>query len=412
MTTEVNSNVYDYIVVGSGPVAAGFLCGVSPEKKCLIISNSLTQNINKKINKKIHPKIYTEKGSIINPVYSNMGPTTALGGLSNAWGGVLPLLTEDNLKSRFGNHRAEGILKGYERLLKKYSSYYRLFLYRENNQFERVYETQIIPVRNGETYLLCGNETFAWESSGISIFPIIEDEIQNKKFDFSCETVAKFGKLSNKINVITNKNSYFTKKLILCSGLIGNKFILNGSLPIDEQDLRMLDHSPVISIGINIISVDFEDKATPIVRVKRCASELISVYSMAKLSRNFIKKMGLTGMVASYMPDFLKRRIVMVQYWNKDTVLSKRNDRLQISFKILRRIFKAGVIPLLVKHTPFGEGYHYVNACSDTEKILKKLEKDGVYVLGGLSFSEMFVENPTITYAADAYYCAMRTLGD
>lgn len=408
--------LYDEIIVGSGPCAYSYLLGKTDRSADLKIKIISTESICSKENLS-HPKLYSGNKKIIdNRNKSDFGPTANLGGLSHAWGGVLvsPIGEYKN------GHSLDKINGAVSKLLADISENFIIYCKRSVGWVE--YNDVISKYDPPELFIICSRGEFGWENGKTNIFPLIEKIIKNYQIKLDIAEVINFtyNEKDEAWGVVRRDGEInYCKKLILAAGALGNLELLNKYL---NKKISTYDHVPykIYAIKLPFSEVkNFSRKSTPVDDVKVLEKKVYSFYSIDSLSSDFIFKiMGINNSILRKIP-FPFGFFEFIQCWTVNTYMDLNSKRLPSRsifqykldmFKAFLGVVKYGFIPLYIKATKVGEGFHYAGIKGDSnteEEVFKEcihmLKKMNMTILGGISFESIRPEHPTFSFMVDSY---------
>lgn len=402
--------IFDKILVGSGPSALGYLLALKRDhtEKCMIISSEAMCAR----KHSTHIKLNLGDVSIIDPL---SGITHNLGGLSSAWGGLLPVLSSEDFKMISGFCDNELVYAAYKKILAEMSNYFNLYKL-DGHILKKVASLNEITTNHTETYVISSKEPYGWESFGMSVFRMIEDKAKELNWDLNIGEVKSINREGGYWILNLGYKKIFTRELILSCGAIGNLSLLSQlDGGFKKYKSYLVDHTPIkiyaLKIGCLSSLTPLLDNSTPVVNIVRNKNFICSMYSISKLSLSFIRKLGLPGIFFCLIPNFIRNRIYFMQIWDEFThgfiVNSNKKTRTRNSYLI--KAIKLGFLPIWTSKTPAGEGFHYT--LSDFNSFNHELIKyRGLTILGGIGNSFYMKENPTLTFMVDSYLKANSTV--
>jgi hypothetical protein len=407
--------IFDKIIIGSGPSSLGYLLGINKvSKNNLLITNDAKKidNLNKS---KFHPKLYYKKKLLINPKSKVFGETNSKGGLSLAWGGGLSIPNlKDIRKYTKYNKKPNFLYNAYYKILENFYKYFKIYNLKNFNfdtiNLYQVKNKNFINFNSPNFYQISNNNKFAWSSFKFNLFPLIKTRCKKLLFEIKTDNVTSVKKSDNIWIVNCNNNFYYTKKIILAGGAISNRKLL---IDLDEKfkKINLCDYPPNKIFAVRFFNLN---KVNLIKNLSIAISGhfvrenlLYSVYSVDKLSYNFLKKNVFLGHIILALPKFIKKKLFFIQVWEKNNNISLFKPCAKLIkinyFRNLLNLIKFGFFPFFIKRTSNGEGFHYLTNTKQNiiNKILKKY--NNINVLGGFGNYFSFYEHPTLTFMADAY---------
>jgi hypothetical protein len=403
-------NIFNKIIVGSGPSAMGYLAGIDSIKgKNLLISNDSIY-VGKVNLKKIHPKLYRKNNAFINVSNKSIVESNNFGGLSSSWGGLLgvPSLQKIKKLSKYKKN-SDVLFNAYKSILIKLNEYFKLYKL-SNFNFNLIKKKSQINLKNPEVYLLCSHKKNGWENNGINIFPIIKDDCKRLAIQIKNDAISSV-LLSNNLWHLKSKNKdYFAREVVLAAGAITNRRLLM-NVRKEFSGISLSDHAPYKVYlfrffkqkKINLLV----DNATPVAACYIDKHYLFSFYSLNKFSTGFLLKFGFFGLILDGLPNAFKENLFLSQVWindHKKSLFSKKINKNDISYLQLIKFFlKNGFFPLIFSETKKGEGFHYMTDTNQHKANLLLSNLKGLKVLGGFCNQFDFKENPTLSFMADAY---------
>lgn len=400
---------YDEIVIGTGPSAMGYLVGMKDElsdgkKTTLLITRDvLTDKVVRH-----HPKLSSNNQCLVDSNNTSgfrlPGSTSAHGGLSNAWGGVLVELSEDVIKKSYKCDYKDA---------KKIRTYYSKIL----SEIKKDREVDEFSTGMGgeKVHVIKGSEDYGWETQGLSITPTIErlaNELgvgiqrglninsvtkTNKKFKWKLE-----GIINDEVVIC------YCNELVLAAGLVSNISLYHASKSIPD----ILDHLPYQIACFSFSKSITKSIQTPVVKISNDNQHIAVEYRINKLSRTFLVSLYGTMMGALFHHMSQIFPISMWQIWTESTNIevSNKNKKVEASgagwlnlFKILFRVLKLKGIPFGVIKTQEGEGFHYISPNFLSGEIRSIVDShELLLILGGAAMRDLPVHHPSLTFMAHA----------
>jgi hypothetical protein len=397
--------IYDEVLIGTGLCIYSYVLGISKRKsnkskKILCLSTDKISSI----NQNGHPKLFDKNYKIVDNYYNaRFGPTSSLGGLSLAWGGVLYKPSKNYLMGRdleLINSTAIEILKNLSLRFKIYTKKnlnWEIYNHKDSRELENF-------------YLVTSGSPYGWECSGLNIFPAIDELFNKLDIRLSVNKVIKI-KYDEKLeiwNIHTTDLIINSRKVILGAGGLGNLEIINNSF---HSNLSIKDHVPLQFFAFSIPFfqlINFSNKSTPICNVIYFNEDVASVYSLGDLSLNFRKKIISKWIAFKNIIPKMLGSIIFVQYWtnNSYAVIAKNKRNIKIYSNILSGAFnliKIGILPFYFKFTKSGEGFHYSAPFDINNGELYNNTCKNLIILGGFASSEIKPEHPTFSFMIDSY---------
>ena len=402
--------IYNNIIVGSGPIGSHVFKKL--KKNSLIITGKTERKIK---SRNIHPKIRLGLGrktsKITDLIYSKKNKfflysSAEVGGLSNYWGGQFFNYKKNeywpkNIFKNFFEYKRniEIIDKMYPVVKSKIIKQIKFKDLTINQLLPPIFKSKIV------------NETFLKKQAGKKIIYDRVDSFEKTK--------------NSTIKVITLNETYYCKKLILCSGPIGNALILLRSFK-NINYLRFKDDNPRMIFGLNlgkkkymsktsdnlmdfdiikkdkllaystIYNIDpyhFNSFLRPIVRIFRKILRIFFFYGQYWVSKEYnqikIKK--------------INKKLVLTG----ETINPEKNDSAII--KVLENI---GFKIFKIMRLKFAYGFHYhcleINFKGQIfsfQKFLKKMKlTNNVFCFDSSMIEKIGLKPPTKTYLATANY--------
>jgi hypothetical protein len=397
--------IYDEVLIGSGLCIYSYTLGLSKrgkkESKILCLStDKILSN-----TQSGHPKLFEMNYKIIENYDSKLyGPTSSLGGLSVAWGGVLYKPIKNYRMGRdleLINNTSIEILKNLSQQFKIYKKVNSNWIsFNDSNCYDLV-----------DFYLLTSGSPYGWENSGINIFPAIEALFNNleipllvkKVIQISYDQKLEFWEISTADSVIIK-----TKKIILGAGGLGNLEIISNSFKVD---ISIKDHVPhqFFAFSFPFLKLkSFCDKSTPIRNVIYFDDDVASIYSLRDISNEFRIKIIPKWIPFKFLISKILQNFIFIQYWSDQTCVNlAKNIKMNINFFYILccgfNLVKHGFFPFYYKCTNPGEGFHYsAPFCLDNGNPYINFNKN-LIILGGFFSTEIRPEHPTFSFMIDAY---------
>ncbi|MCK7594465.1 hypothetical protein [Pseudomarimonas salicorniae] len=379
------------LIIGSGPSAYGYLVG----KKCarrrcrslLITTTSTDARV-----PGLHPKL-TVRGQLIvepGPVSLHDGAqpvliTSAFGGLSNAWGGVLASLDRKELEEMYGPEGGR-IEQFYDPVIAELS-------------IDHVLGEYTFP-SEPKVHVIRGRDPSAWETGGLSVGPGVERLC--RELDTELWIPAKLLSLSAQgdgwmaqVEKDGDQVSIAAQRVVLAAGSPGNQRIFGGAAALsDHVPYQILQFAP------------FARKSDQLVgEISRQRGAIDVDYWVRHLSGDFLRKMA--GAPAPLLAWMAKRLpLVLTQSWTGRTkarrtgVQWKSGSALTSIADLMRtvvRLTARGRMPLACKKTPAGAGFHYGDPVASRAPPVP-----GLVVLGGSRVRNLPVAHPSLSFMAHA----------
>jgi hypothetical protein len=402
--------IYKNIIIGSGPI------GFHVFKKINNNSILITGETNNKISSsKIHPKVRVNLKNKTNKfsdlIYSKKNDfsiysSSEIGGLTNYWGGQFFNYTENENWPKKIFQKFSLYKKHLKLIDKTYPSLQSKTLVKKNNKN------------------LCVNSF----SPPLINYSIVKkkDLKKNNKNKLIHDRVIYFKKIKkNLIEVVTIKNKFYCKNLILCAGPIGNALILLRSIS-SIKSLKFNDDNPRLIFGLKWYS-----KKNLILKNRKLFDTEISEK----------KKTIIYGTIFSFNPkhfnSFFKPMINFVKnildkiffygiFWvngeyNQITISSK-NDKIKLSgnkinfikdkVDMISNLNNINLKVLKVWNLKYAYGFHYHNLQVNYKNkfislntFLNKMKlKKNVYCFDSSVINKIGNKPPTKTYLATANY--------
>lgn len=408
--------VYNNIIIGSGPI--GIHVFKKLKNNSLIISGVTKKKINSKnIHPKIKLKLKKDTKKIADLLYSKKNnfflyTSAEIGGLTNYWGGQF-----------FSYKKNENWPK---KIFNNFSTYQKNISI--INKMYPVIESKIIKQIKFNDFTI--NQLLP---------PIFKKKIVNEdelkkiaKDKLVNDRVVSFKKIKNNlIEIITENGIYICKKLILCSGPIGNAFILLRSFK-GINYLKFKDDNPRMIFGLNIGKKKYlnnkRDKLLDFDIIKN--NKLLAYTTVYNIDPNHFNKF--LRPIISFFRNILRIFFFYGQFWISDEYneikLIKSNSKLYLSAQtintkknhvnIIKKLNKIGFRIFKILKLKYAYGFHYhclkVNykgKLFSVDQFLKKLKlKDNVYCFDSSVIEKIALKPPTKTYLATANYLLNKKL--
>lgn len=402
--------IYNNIIVGAGPIG----CHVFNKLK----NNSIliSGETNKKVNSnKIHPKIKLELRSTTNKfadlLYSKKNKfsiysSSEVGGLTNYWG-------KQFFEYKNDEYWPKEIFKNYN-------------IYKRNiDIIDKLYpstKSKILKKTIKKNLRLN-------QLSPPIIYSSLINKTKFKKRDqkkIINDRIVSFTKIKkNLIKVITEKNIFYCKKLILCAGPIGNGFILLRSFN-QIRYLNFKDDNPRMIFGIklgtksNIINNNFKLMDFDIFKNKK----LINYSTIYGITPNHFNKFFRPFVI--FFEKILQKFFFYGQFWvsgeynvikinnyKKKISLSAANiNSNKYSINYIKNLNKIGLKILKILNLKYAYGFHYhclkVNyqgKLFTLNNFINKMKlKNDIYCFDSSIIDKIGLKPPTKTYLATANY--------
>ncbi len=402
--------VYNNIIVGSGPIGSHVFKRL--KKNSLIITGETGKTIS---SKNIHPKIRLEleknTKKITDLIYSKKNnfflySSAEVGGLANYWGGQF----FDYKKNEYWP----------KEIFKKFSIYEKTI--RIIDKMYPVDKSKII--KQIKSNKLTINQLLP---------PLFKNKIVNKsslkkeaKKNLIEDRVISFKKLKNNIvQVITEKKVFYCKKLILCTGPIGNSLILLRSFK-NINYLKFKDDNPRMIFGFNLGRKKYlhnkHDKVMDFDILK--SNKLLAystIYNIDPNHFNFFLKP-----IVNFFRDFIRMFFFYGQFWvsneyneikikkngsdfviSAETINPSKND-----VSIIKELGHIGFKVIKILKLKFAYGFHYhclkINHEGKIHSInnfVKKMKlNNNVFCLDSSVIEKIGLKPPTKTYLATAEF--------
>lgn len=402
--------VYNNIVVGSGPIGNHIFNKL--KNNTLIITGKTKNKIN---SKNIHPKIKLEleknTEKVADLIYSKrdnffLYSSAEIGGLTNYWGGQF-----------FSYKKNENWPK---EIFKNFSNYQKNI-----GIIDKIY-----PVPESKIIKQIKLNEFTINQLSP---PLFKKQIVNKqklkkeaKDKLVNDRVVSFKKIRNNlIEVITEKKTYVCKKLILCSGPIGNALILMRSFK-EINYLKFKDDNPRMIFGINFGKKKYlnnkNDKLMDFDIMQN--NKLLAYTTIYNIDPNHFNKFFRP--IVSFFRNFLRMFFFYGQFWVSDEYNEIKLTRSNLSFTltaqtinpkknditIIRKLSQIGFKVFKILKLKFAYGFHYhclkINykgKLFSFDQFTNKLKlKNNVYCFDSSVIEKIALKPPTKTYLATANY--------
>jgi hypothetical protein len=400
---------YEEIVIGTGPSAMGYLTGIKTElskseRSVLLITRD---TVNDK-GLRQHPKLCKNSHCIVDTKKTlglNVpGATSAHGGLSNAWGGVLVELSVSAIKKSYkcNNTDAEQIKNFYLEIVREIKKDIEVDELSFNTETEKI-------------FVIKGSKEYGWENEGLSIASTIDRlagelgiKIQSGLIINSVFKINKDFKWMLK-GVINNEVvTLYCNHLVLAAGVISNISLFHNK----ESFPHIMDHLPYQIAGLSFSSVIKNNTKTPIVKINKADQYIDVEYRINKLSKAFLTNFygARKGLFVYHLSHILP--ISMWQIWTESTniVISKKNTKGGVCkfswgniIKSCLRVVKSKALPLYIIKTKEGEGFHYISPDFISKGKGSSLDKDkSIVILGGAAMRDLPMHHPSLTFMAHA----------
>ena len=402
--------IYKNVIVGSGPIGCHVL------KKINDNSILITGETNNKIsNNKIHPKIRVNLKKKTNKftdlIYSKKNDfsiysSSEIGGLTNYWGGQFFNYAEnENWPKKI--FRKFSLYKKHLKLIDKtYPSLKSKTLIKKNNKN------------------LCVNSF----SPPLIKYPIVNRTNLKKiaKNKIIHDRVIFFKEIKkNLIEVVTNKNKFYCKNLILCAGPIGNAIILLRSIK-SIKCLKFNDDNPRLLLGLkwcaekNLISKNRKLFDTEILERKKSIIYGTVFSFNPKHFNSFFKP--IINFIKSIMDKIFFYGIFWVNDEYNEITITLKKDKIKLSgnkinfikdkVDMINNLNKINLKVLKVWDLKYAYGFHYHNLQVNYKKkfislntFLNKMKlKKNVHCFDSSVIDKIGNKPPTKTYLATANY--------
>lgn len=389
--------VYDEVIVGSGPSAYGYILGSDAAKNRLVVTTCKHDQPTAGAVAK-HAKISHEGKSLIEPFDNGSVflTTSAEGGLSNAWGGVLFSGGVDEYRRVYPNETSinEDV----------YSDVVDAIL-KDLGKFLNVRSLNL----DGycKAHILDSDQEFGWENGSLNIVTHLRELINSKHMHYLIATKLVHVDYDDKVYTLHLSNSngikiVKTKKIILGAGVTGNKMILSylNILTSDIVDHVPLQIAALTSAKQKLNMSNAPTLNTPVCGLHKKADTIFTVYDLDRISLKGMRKLfGLAGFIAKQL-SFLGVKIALIQCWNDSTYSNNTSSsKAGNILKIIRTITKQRVLPVFWKTTRAGQGFHYHATAVDNAHV----RNGNIVLLGGLSAASLPIYHPSLFYMIDAY---------
>lgn len=404
--TKTAKLFYREIVIGTGPSTMGYLTGIKTDlskknRNILLITRNAIND--KGISQ--HPKLCKDFKSIVDTKrtlgFDVPGATSAHGGLSNAWGGVLVELSADIIEKLYkcSITDADEIKNFYSKIIDEIKKD------KEVNEF-------VFNACSQKIYVINGCKEYGWENGGLSITSTIDrlaDELGIKiQSGLTIDSIFKIDqdfKWMLKGTINNKSTTLYCNHLVLSAGVISNiSFHYDkGTIP------SILDHTPHQIACLSFSSTKNKNNKTPVVNISADDQHIAVEYRIKKLSKAFLN--SFYGVRKGSLVYYLSRifPISLWQIWTESTniVISDQDSKTVTSnywwydvIKCCFKIIKLKVLPLYVIKTKKGEGFHYISP--DFIPEVKGLGDSSIVVLGGAAMKDIPVHHPSLTFMAHA----------
>ena len=402
--------IYNNIIVGAGPIG----CHVFNKLK----NNSIliSGETNKKVNsKKIHPKIKLELTSATNKFadlhYSKKNKfsiysSAEIGGLTNYWG-------KQFFEYRKDEYWPKEIFKNYNIYKKNIDIVDKMYLSTKSKILKKTIKKNL--------------------SLNQLSPPIIYSSLVNKtkftkkdKKKIINDRVLSFVKIKkNLMKVITEKNIFYCRKLILCAGPVGNSFILLSSFN-NIKYLKFKDDNPRMIFGLklgaksNIVNNNFKLMDFDIFKNKK----LINYSTIYGINPNHFNKFFRPFII--FFEKVLRKFFFYGQFWvsGEYNEIKINNYKKKISLSAvninpnkyginyIKNLNKIGLKILKILNLKYAYGFHYhclkVNYKGKlftlNDFINKMKLKNNIYCFDSSIINKIGLKPPTKTYLATANY--------
>lgn len=402
--------IFNNIIAGSGPIGCHIFNKI--KRNSILITGETDSQI---LSNTIHPKVRVELNNKTNKfadlVYSKKNnfsiyASSEIAGLTNYWG------------QQFFDYKKNEFWP--KTIFKRFTSYKRNL-----DIIDKIYPSNKIKILKKKI------------SNGLIINqftpPIVKSPIVDKsklkkigKKKIIHDRVVSFKKIKKDlIKIITEKNIFYCKNLILCAGPVGNALILLKSFEKINY-LKFKDDNPRLIFGIktgeakNIIQ--YKNKLSDVDILKNNKSIVYStIFSFDPKHFNFILKP-----IINFFKNILTRFFYYGIFWTADEyneiMLTLKNKKILLSGKNLnfkknkvntiKKLSNIGLKVLKIWNLKFAYGFHYHSLRVNFKGKLLSLNdffskiqlKNNIYCFDSSIINKISNKPPTKTYLATSNY--------
>lgn len=339
----------DIFIAGSGPVATGFLLGLPADQRMSIkLFTTVESSVDAQKSISHHAKLNVQEKLYQAGDIDGFPITSGIGGLSNAWGGVLVDGGFDDFKELYQSDLIDKC---------SYSSACETVL----GEFSRFLNVKLMASGGDRRfYALSANNKYCWESGGLSTKPLLESICSSRGITIENGELLQFTEEDDGlINLITSNGTFKTKVLVLATGVPGSVKILRAS----GYESRVVDdHIPYQALVLKFKrDRDKLGKTTsPIDEIVTDAPITGVFYSPHRISKQGLYKISKVAAKIRVLlvQSFLGIEFNFVQVWGENTSI-----RVNSKFGLLKTVvwlIKKRCFPIFFRKTRAGNGFHFL----------------------------------------------------
>lgn len=408
--------IYNNIIAGSGPIGCYVFNKI--KKNSILITGETDNQI---LSNTIHPKVRVELDNKTNKfadlIYSKKNnfsiySSSEIAGLTNYWG------------QQFFDYKKNEFWP--KKIFKKFISYKKSL-----EIIDKIYPSNKVKIFKKK---ITNNLIINQFTPPTVKFPIVNKSKLKKiaKKKLIHDRIVSFKKIKkNLIKIITEKNVFYCKNLILCAGPVGNALILLRSFKKINY-LKFKDDNPRLIFGIKTKEaktiIPYKNRLSDVDILKGNKSIVYStIFNFDPKHFNFVLK-PIINLFKNILTKFFYYGIFWTSNEYNEITLTLNNQKIFLSGKninskknkvnTIKKLSDIGLKVLKIWNLKFAYGFHYHSLSVKFKGKLLSLNeffsqnqlKNNIYCLDSSIIDKISNKPPTKTYLATSNYLIQKFL--